>query len=58
MNKITIWLKIGKTFIDQESIRSLKRFGEQTKINLLSDQVIIVDASYDKVIEMLPSGKF
>lgn len=58
MNKVIIWLKIGKVFIDQESIKSLKRLGKQTQISLLSNQTIVVDAAYEKVIEMLPSGKF
>ncbi|HET6244439.1 MAG: hypothetical protein H0V01_06845 [Bacteroidetes bacterium] len=58
MNKIIIWLKIGKVFIDQESIRGLKRKGPQTQISLFSNQVLVVNASYDKIIEMLPSGRF
>lgn len=58
MNKVIIWLKIGKIFIDQETIRGLKRLGHQTQISLFSNQVIVVNASYDKIIEMLPTGKF
>ncbi|MDQ3193325.1 MAG: hypothetical protein M3Q58_17210 [Bacteroidota bacterium] len=58
MNKVTIWLKIGKLFIDQESIRELKRIGRQTQIKLLSNKIVIVNASYETVIEMLPSGRF
>ena len=58
MNKVTIWLKIGKLFIDQDSVRSLKRYGNQTKISLFNNDVLIVDTSYEKIIEMIPSGKF
>ncbi len=58
MNKIIIWLKIGKTFIDQDSIIGLKRIGGQTLISLFNSQTMLVDVSYEKIIEMLPAGKF
>jgi hypothetical protein len=57
MGKIRIWLKIGSLFIDQDLVRSFKRFGSQTQISLYNEEVYTVNISYDKVIELLPSIK-
>jgi hypothetical protein len=51
-----IWIKIGKTFINQDMIRSLKRQGNQTVVSLLDNNYYLVDANYEKVLELLPQG--
>jgi hypothetical protein len=56
--KITIWIKIGKIFIDQDEIKELVRQGLQTKICMFDkNNDIVVDAEYDKVKGLLASGK-
>jgi hypothetical protein len=58
MKKVIIWIKVGKIFIDEDSIRAVRRHGDQTMISLSDNNDLVVNASYEKVSELLPSGKF
>lgn len=53
--KIKIWIKLEDHFIDQENIRSVVRYGNQTKIERVLGSPIIVDIDYDKVKAILPN---
>ena len=58
MNKVTIWIKAGKSFVNQANIRAVKRQGRYTRISLLAGEDVTVEMKYDKFMKLLPPGKF
>lgn len=54
-SKTSVWWKIGKYFIHQENIRSIKRKGKGTLITLFQGEDMLVKISYDKLSVLLPS---
>jgi hypothetical protein len=54
-SKTPVWWKIGKYFIHQENIRSLRRMGKATVISLFKGEDLVVKVSYDKLQALLPS---
>ena len=54
-SKTPVWWKIGKYFIHQENIRSLKRNGKGTVISFFQGEDVTVNISYDKLRPLLPA---
>ena len=54
-SKTPVWWKVGKYFIHQENIRSLKRMGKGTVISFFKGEDLTVSISYDKLRVLLPS---
>lgn len=54
-SKTPVWWKVGKYFIHQENIRSIKRKGKGTLITLFQGEDMLVKISYGKFIALLPS---
>ena len=54
-NKTPVWWKLGKYFIHQENIRSLKRMGKGTVISFFKGEDLTVKISYDKLLALLPA---
>lgn len=58
MKKVTVWIKAGKAFVNQDNIRAVKRHGRNTYISVVAGDDLVVDMKYDKFMELLPPGKF
>ncbi len=56
--KTAVWWKLGKYFIHQENIRSIKRKGKGTAITFFHGEDLLVNVKYDKLKILLPSDKF
>lgn len=56
-DKTAVWWKIGKYFINQENIRSVKRSGRGSAITLFHGNDLQVDVKYDELASFLPSDK-
>lgn len=54
-SKIPVWWKVGKYFIHQENIRSLKRKGKGTSISVFQGEDLLLNVDYDKLSALLPS---
>lgn len=53
--KTPVWWKIGKYFIHQENIRSIKRKGKGSVITFFQGEDMLVNINYDKLKVLLPS---
>ncbi|MBI3500895.1 MAG: hypothetical protein HY063_03790 [Bacteroidetes bacterium] len=56
-DKTPVWWKLGKYFIHQENIRSIKRKGKGTAITFFHGDDLLVNVKYDKLEILLPSDK-
>jgi hypothetical protein len=55
--QVVTWIRLGKQFINQDNIRSIKREGKRTRISLIIGSDIMVEEDYDKVKDLLPGSK-
>jgi hypothetical protein len=58
MYKVKIYIRLGKKFIEEADISSLKKIGTQTLINLKNKSSLLIDTPYEAVLKLLPSNKF
>ncbi len=53
MTKIKTWIKLGDLFIDEENIRSIRKIGNNTIIEKIQGQNIMVEMDYSKVKKLV-----
>ena len=54
-NEIKVWIKLREHFVFEENVRAIYRKGNQTKLERILGDSIVVDIEYDKVVKMFPS---
>ncbi|MBL4653611.1 MAG: hypothetical protein JKY53_12235 [Flavobacteriales bacterium] len=54
-SKIKIWIKLREHFVAEDNVHAIYRLGNDTKLERILGEAIVVDIDYDKVVKMFPS---
>ncbi len=52
-NNIKTWIKLGDLFLDEDTIRSIRKMGKTTIIEKIQGENITVNISYDQVKKLV-----
>jgi hypothetical protein len=58
MYNVKIYIRLGKKFIEEADISSLKKIGTRTLVNLRNKSSLMIDTPYETVLKLFPSNKF
>ncbi|MBL4623954.1 MAG: hypothetical protein JKY42_02255 [Flavobacteriales bacterium] len=54
-DKIKVWIKLREHFVAEDNVRAIYRLGNDTKLERILGNAIVVNIEYDKVVKMFPT---